>query len=192
MKKLFALSLLVAGSLLVACEEKKDAPKAAETGKSAVDSMKDSAGKAVDAGAKAVMDAKDSTVKAAEEAKDAVVKTAEEVKDSASKAADEVKKDVVDAGKAAEEGVMSDLKKQIDAFQPQIDGIRKQVDALPELVKKPAQDALASAEKTYGDIKTSFDSLGKAPVDQFTKLSGDLGNQIKSLSDQLKKIIPTK
>ena len=187
MKKLIGVALLAASVVVVGCEEKKAEPaKAAEGAAGAMDNaakgMKDAAGKAVEG-------TKDAAGKAVEGAKDAAGKVAEGAKDATNKAADAGKQATDDAAAKAKTGMLAELKTKVEGIQTQIDSAKKQVAALPEIARKPAQDALASIEKKYTDLKASFGGLEKVSGDEFTKLSGQVGAQASSLSEELGKLI---
>jgi hypothetical protein len=104
-------------------------------------------------------------------------------------AADAGKAAVDDAAAKAKDGILAEVKTKVDAIQGQLDGVKKQIDALPELVRKPAQSAFAGCEKKYTDLKASFANLQKAAGDEFKKLSGEVGSQATALSDEIGKIV---
>jgi hypothetical protein len=171
------MAVALAGALVaVGCEKKesesaKAADAAKETGNSATKSLTDAAGKAV------------------EGAKDAGAKVVEGTKDAAAKAADAGKAAVDDAAAKAKDGILAEVKTKVDAIQGQLDGVKKQIDALPELVRKPAQDLFSGCEKKYTDLKAAFANLQKASGDEFKKLSGEVGSQATALSEEIGKIV---
>lgn len=182
------MAVALAGALVaVGCEKKesesgKAADAAKETGTSATKGLTDAAGKAVEG-------AKDAGAKVVEGAKDAGAKVVEGTKDAATKAADAGKAAVDDAAAKAKDGILAEMKTKVDAIQGQLDGVKKQIDALPELVRKPAQDAFSGCEKKYTDLKASFANLQKAAGDEFKKLSGEVGSQATALSEEIGKIV---
>jgi hypothetical protein len=171
------MAVALAGALVaVGCEKKesesaKAADAAKETGNSATKSLTDAAGKAV------------------EGAKDAGAKVVEGTTDAAAKAADAGKAAVDDAAAKAKDGILAEVKTKVDAIQGQLDGVKKQIDALPELVRKPAQDLFSGCEKKYTDLKAAFANLQKASGDEFKKLSGEVGSQATALSEEIGKIV---
>jgi hypothetical protein len=171
------MAVALAGALVaVGCEKKesesaKAADAAKETGNSATKSLTDAAGTAV------------------EGAKDAGAKVVEGTKDAAAKAADAGKAAVDDAAAKAKDGILAEVKTKVDAIQGQLDGVKKQIDALPELVRKPAQDLFSGCEKKYTDLKAAFANLQKASGDEFKKLSGEVGSQATALSEEIGKIV---
>ncbi len=171
------MAVALAGALVaVGCEKKesesaKAADAAKETGNSATKGLTDAAGKAV------------------EGAKDAGAKVVEGTKDAAAKAADAGKAAVDDAAAKAKDGILAEVKTKVDAIQGQLDGVKKQIDALPELVRKPAQDLFSGCEKKYTDLKAAFANLQKASGDEFKKLSGEVGSQATALSEEIGKIV---
>lgn len=171
------MAVALAGALVaVGCEKKEsESAKAAEGAKEAADNA-----------AKGLTNAASTAV---EGAKDAGAKVVEGTKDAAAKAADAGKAAVDDAAAKAKDGILAEVKTKVDAIQGQLDGVKKQIDALPELVRKPAQDAFAGCEKKYTDLKAAFANLQKAAGDEFKKLSGEVGSQATALSEEIGKIV---
>ncbi len=169
MKKFMGVAVIAAAFVAVGCEEKKAEPAKAAEG---------AAGAIGDAAKKAMTDTKEAGAKAAEAAKDAT-----------KQAVDAGKQAIDDAAAKAKTGAIADLKTKVDGLQGKIDGVKTQIAALPEIARKPATDALASIEKKYTDLKASFAGLEKAAGDEFTKLSGQVGTQVTSLTEELGKII---
>ncbi|MFZ4576146.1 MAG: hypothetical protein ACOYN0_17310 [Phycisphaerales bacterium] len=194
MKRILMVAALMGGLVVVGCEEKKAEPAkdVKGTASKAAEAVKDTAGKAAegvkDTAGKAAEAVKDTAGKAAEAVKDTAGKAAEGVKDAAGKAADATKQAAADAAAKAHADALASVRGKVDGIQGQLDAIKKKVDALPELVRKPAQEALATAEKKYTDLKASFGGLEKATGDEFTKLSGEIATRATALSDEIAKI----
>jgi hypothetical protein len=187
--------VIVAGLVafgLMGCEDKKptvDAPQG--TPQAAPSSHSEAASKAAAAAGEAA-------AKTAEVAKEAAAKTAEVVKDAAKEAADKgaqvAKEAAAQAGEAAKaawesakSAFVTDFTKSFDGFKAQEADLEKRIDALPALVKGPAQKLLADVKAKIGDGQQLIDKLRAAGETEWKALADKISAMIPSINDGLAK-----
>lgn len=177
MKTRLILTAMACTTVLFACEEKKEAPKATDATKAVGDAVK-KAGETTKDAAKAATDAtKDAAAKATEATKDAAAKAGEAVKDTAKTATDAAK----DAGAKAVAALTDEAKKSFESYSKDLgsfgtllEGIKSKTDAMTkagDVTKGIASVNAGSAalDKLSPDAKTALMNSFKAQLDPMTK-----------------------
>lgn len=183
--------VIVAGLIavgLVGCDEKKPTVEGAAAPAPQTETASKVAAAAGEAAAKTAEAAKEAAAKGAEAvkeaAKEAVTKTTEVAKEAATQAGEAAKA----AWESAKSAFVADFTKSFEGFQIKEADLEKRVDALPALVKAPAQKLLADVKAKIGEGQHLVDQLRAAGESEWKALSDKISAMIPSINDGLAKV----
>lgn len=175
-------SMILAATLMVACEEKK-ADTAGDAVQKAADATKDAANKAVDAGKDAAAKTGEAVKEGADKAKEAAKEATDKVADKAKDATDAAKAkaaELTDAAKASMNDYLGNLGKLSDTLagaKDPISGAKAAAESKP--LTEKLSGAMAALDKLSPELKTTLKDTFK---DQLASVTAKYKEQVDRLT----------